>query len=41
MLRGGYAVLRAFERETGLKVGQSNADYHAADLRGANSFQIG
>jgi NADH:ubiquinone oxidoreductase subunit E len=27
MLRGGYAVLRAFERETGLKVGQSNADF--------------
>ena len=27
MLRGGYAVLHAFERELGLKVGQSNADF--------------
>jgi len=27
MLRGGYAVLRAFERELGLKPGQSNADF--------------
>jgi len=27
--------------DTGTTVGQSNQDYHAADLRGANSFQIG
>jgi NADH:ubiquinone oxidoreductase subunit E len=27
MLRGGYAVLRAFEQQLGLKVGQSNADF--------------
>jgi WXG100 family type VII secretion target len=27
--------------ETGSTVGQSNQDYHAADMRGANSFQIG
>jgi WXG100 family type VII secretion target len=27
--------------DTGSTVGQSNVDYHAADLRGANSFQIG
>jgi len=27
--------------DTGTTVGQSNADYHAADMRGANSFQIG
>jgi WXG100 family type VII secretion target len=27
--------------DTGTTVGQSNVDYHAADMRGANSFQIG
>jgi early secretory antigenic target protein ESAT-6 len=27
--------------ETGTTVGQSNQDYHSADMRGANSFQIG
>jgi ESAT-6 family protein len=27
--------------DTGNTVGQSNVDYHAADMRGANSFQIG
>ena len=27
MLRGGYAVLRAFEQQLGLQVGQSNADF--------------
>ena len=27
--------------ETSTTVGQSNADYHAADKRGASSFQIG
>ena len=27
--------------DTGTTVGQSNQDYHAADMRGANSFQIG
>ena len=27
--------------DTGTTVGQSNVDYHAADLRGASSFQIG
>jgi WXG100 family type VII secretion target len=27
--------------DTGTTVGQSNQDYHAADLRGAHSFQIG
>ena len=27
--------------DTGTTVGQSNTDYHAADMRGANSFQIG
>ena len=27
--------------DTGSTVGQSNQDYHSADLRGANSFQIG
>ena len=27
--------------DTGTTVGQSNQDYHSADLRGANSFQIG
>ena len=27
--------------DTGNTVGQSNVEYHAADLRGANSFQIG
>ena len=27
--------------DTSTTVGQSNADYHSADLRGANSFQIG
>ena len=27
--------------EVGSTVGQSNVDYHAADMRGANSFQIG
>ena len=27
MLRGGYAVLRAFEQQLGLKAGQSNADF--------------
>jgi WXG100 family type VII secretion target len=27
--------------DTSTTVGQSNADYHAADVRGANQFQIG
>jgi 6 kDa early secretory antigenic target len=27
--------------DTSNTVGQSNVEYHAADLRGANSFQIG
>ena len=27
--------------DTGTTVGQSNTEYHAADMRGANSFQIG
>lgn len=27
--------------DTGVTVGQSNQDYHSADLRGANQFQIG
>ena len=27
--------------DTGTTVGQSNQDYHSADMRGANSFQIG
>ena len=27
--------------DTGTTVGQSNQDYHSADVRGANSFQIG
>jgi early secretory antigenic target protein ESAT-6 len=27
--------------DTGVTVGQSNTDYHAADVRGANQFQIG
>jgi len=27
--------------DTGTTVGQSNQDYHSADLRGAHSFQIG
>ena len=27
--------------DTGNTVGQSNAEYHAADVRGANSFEIG
>jgi 6 kDa early secretory antigenic target len=27
--------------DTGTTVGQSNVDYHSADVRGANSFQIG
>ena len=27
--------------DTGNTVGQSNVDYHASDMRGANSFQIG
>ena len=27
--------------DTGTTVGQSNQDYHAADLRGAHQFQIG
>ena len=27
--------------DTGNTVGQSNTEYHAADMRGANSFQIG
>jgi early secretory antigenic target protein ESAT-6 len=27
--------------DTGNTVGQSNQEYHSADLRGANSFQIG
>jgi len=27
--------------DTSTTVGQSNQDYHAADMRGANSFQIG
>jgi early secretory antigenic target protein ESAT-6 len=27
--------------DTGTTVGQSNQDYHSADVRGAHSFQIG
>ena len=27
--------------DTGRTVGDSNVEYHAADMRGANSFQIG
>jgi len=27
--------------DTGRTVGDSNTEYHAADMRGANSFQIG
>ena len=27
--------------DTGVTVGQSNVDYHSADVRGANSFHIG
>ena len=27
--------------ETGTTVGESNVDYHAGDMQGLNSFQIG
>lgn len=31
MLRGGYPVLEAFERETGLKAGQSNGEFNLVE----------
>ena len=35
------AEMRQLLGDTGNTVGQSNQEYHSADLRGANSFQIG
>ena len=35
------AEMRQLLGDTGTTVGQSNQEYHSADMRGANSFQIG
>ena len=35
------AEMRQLLGDTGNTVGQSNQEYHSADMRGANSFQIG